>query len=303
MIKLNDSGVIFNEEKHTYIYEGKVMSGITRAINRQYYPEMVDISELPEHVQNLIKEAGAYGTEVHKAIEDFIDGLPPMREEVLDFIEFCDNNGLKPIASEYLVTDRLNFASAIDIVCVDKDNNVYLVDTKTTKQYKKLYCEIQLSVYKYFFELINPHLKVKGAYVFQINRRKELIKKTRDVEFKAEAFVIDFLTKEVEYWKTGEVEEFKIPAKVNNLMNVLAEKQIAINQAKEEEKELRKTLEKAFKEFGVDKLENDYITISKREGYTRKSVDTKALEKDYPDIIEKYKKETEVKESIQIRLK
>ena len=35
MIRLNDSGVIFNREEHTYHLEGKELSGITSVIQRQ----------------------------------------------------------------------------------------------------------------------------------------------------------------------------------------------------------------------------------------------------------------------------
>jgi hypothetical protein len=37
-IELKDSGIIFNEEEHTYLLGDKYLSGITGMLQRQFFP-------------------------------------------------------------------------------------------------------------------------------------------------------------------------------------------------------------------------------------------------------------------------
>ena len=65
------------------------------------------------------------------------------------------------LASEYIVTDFEHFASPIDKV-VEINNEVCLVDVKTTAALDYEYLSWQLSVYKYLFGLVNPDVKIGG---------------------------------------------------------------------------------------------------------------------------------------------
>ena len=65
-IQLNDSGVLFNREEHTYELNGKFLSGITEMLQRQLFPDEFD--GVPEEA---IQQAARYGTEVHESIEQF----------------------------------------------------------------------------------------------------------------------------------------------------------------------------------------------------------------------------------------
>ena len=303
MIKLNNSGVIFDKAAHAYTYNGEKLKGITGRINEYLDTIFTDIDSLPERVQELIEEARIYGDGVHNAIEDDFKGEMPdldFLEELEDYKKLCKKNNLKMIASEYSVTDGMKYASCIDGVFVDSDNNIFLGDFKTPKQDKREYNTIQLSIYKHFFELVNPHLEVKGGVIFRINRRGDIINELYCVDFKSTEEVASILysgdTKK-------ELQEVNIPANVDNLMYNLATTLEEIDKYKEYEKELRKTLEKAYREFGVDKIENDRLIISKRDGYVRKGFDKKSFEKEYPELAKQFETETEVKPSIMIKLK
>ena len=303
MIKLNNSGVVFDKAAHTYKYNGEKLKGITGRINEYLDTIFTDIDSLPEYVQERIEEARIYGDGVHNAIEDDFKGEMPdldFLEELEDYKRLCKKNNLKMIASEYTVTDGMKYASCIDGVFVDSDNNIFLGDFKTPKQDKREYNTIQLSIYKHFFELVNPHLEVKGGVIFRINRRGDIINELYCVDFKGTEEVASILysgnTKK-------ELQEVNIPANVDSLMYNLATTLEKIDKYKEYEKELRKTLEKAYREFGVDKIENDRLIISKRDGYVRKGFDKKSFEKEYPELAKQFETETEVKPSIMIKLK
>lgn len=302
-MKLNNCGVVFNSEHHTYVLDSKIFKGITGRINDYLETIFTDIESLPESVQRNIETAKVYGSGVHNAIEDDFNGLLPDLEyiqELEDYKDLCKKVGLKMIASEYVVTDFNKYASCIDGVFVDKDNNIYLGDFKTPKQDKKEYNTIQLSIYKYMFEKVNPNLKVKGGVIFRLNRRGGVLKKSYFIDFKQPEEVRTIL-----YTNStkNELQEVVLPEKVDNLMYNLATTLEQIDKYKKYEKELRETLERAYTEFGVEKMENDRIVISKRDGYTRKGFNKKAFEEDYPELANMYETETFVNPSITIKLK
>ena len=126
-IQLNDSGVLFNREEHTYLLNGKYLSGITDMLHRQLFPNEFD--GVPEEA---IQQAALYGTSVHESIEAFDsswtnDGT----QEVADYIDICHNNALTHERSEYCVTDGANWASNIDKVFRRDDTTFDIADMKT----------------------------------------------------------------------------------------------------------------------------------------------------------------------------
>ena len=124
-------------------------------------------------------EASAeYGHQVHKILENW-DKLWQKNEnsvELQDYISICREYGLCHEASEYLVCDGANFASACDKVYRIDDTTVSIGDIKTVygdlskPAYKQKLerAQFQLSIYKYMFELMNPQMKVKDLFVIHL---------------------------------------------------------------------------------------------------------------------------------------
>ena len=126
-IELKESGVLFNEEEHSYRLDGKEWSGSTRMVQRQMFPDEFD--GIPKH---LIRGAADYGTSVHLSCEDFDrhwnnDGT----QEVTDYIQLCKDYGLVHECSEYLVTDSKNGASKKDKVYRFSEDTLSWEDIKT----------------------------------------------------------------------------------------------------------------------------------------------------------------------------
>ena len=169
-IQLNDSGVLFNREEHTYELNGKFLSGITDMLQRQLFPDEFD--GVPEEA---IQQAALYGTEVHESIEQFDsfwtnDGT----QEVADYIDICTTNGLIHERSEYTVTDGMNWASNIDKVFRKSETVFDIADVKTygtmtpEKQEKARW---QLSIYAYLFEALNPNATVGKLYIIHLRNK------------------------------------------------------------------------------------------------------------------------------------
>ena len=171
-IKLKQCSVVFNEEDHTYYLpeKDKYLSGITGMLERQLFPDTY--AGIPEAI---IKQAAAYGKEVHQSIEDFDmfwenDGT----QEVADYITLTTEQGLIHETSEYLITDNENYASMIDKVYRVDENTFDIGDIKTygvITPEKREKARWQLSVYSYLFELQNKKAKVRRIFILHIRNK------------------------------------------------------------------------------------------------------------------------------------
>ena len=170
-------GLVFQEDEHRYFLNGKELSGVTSVITKHLFPHSMD--GIPKHILNASKE---YGSKVHKILENW-DKLWKKDDEsteLQDYRSICREYGLVHEASEYLVTDYQNFASACDKVYRISDDTVSIGDIKTvygdlTKKSNKdklERCRVQLSLYRYMFLLVNPQMKVKDLFVLHIRCKK-----------------------------------------------------------------------------------------------------------------------------------
>lgn len=166
-------GLVFDEKEHRYFLNGKELFGVTGVITHQLYPNAFD--GIPKKV---LEASAEYGHQVHKILENW-DKLWLRNEnsiELQDYISICREYGLCHEASEYLVCDGANFASACDKVYRVDDTTVSIGDIKTVygdlskpaNKAKVERAQWQLSIYKYMFELMNPQMKVKDLFVLHI---------------------------------------------------------------------------------------------------------------------------------------
>lgn len=142
-----------------------------------------------------------------------------------------------------------------------------------------------------------------------INRDDELLEEILDE--------VDKFIEELDYCKHKLVEEGEIPTQMDLLMtsessplvDVLNEYESVTNalnemkRLKDQEKELRKNLLELMQEYNIKKIDNESVTISVKDGYVRTGLDSKRFKEEQPELFEQYKKETQVAESITIKLK
>lgn len=128
MIRLRKSPVVFNEEEHTYWLGDKQLRGITSTLIKRAFPDKY--SGIPESV---LANAARKGHELHAQIE-FHDNFrtEPENIRIANYERLKEENGLKVVANEYLVSDEQRYASSIDIVMQNIAEEVCITDTKTT---------------------------------------------------------------------------------------------------------------------------------------------------------------------------
>ena len=171
-VKLKDSGVLFDEENHTYLLGDKYLSGITGMLQRQFFPN--EFEGIPKDV---IDAAAQYGTDVHHSCEDFdFSWINDGTQEVQDYIQICKENNLTHECSEYTVTDGSDWASRIDKVYRVSDDTFDIGDIKTygvMTADKLAKAKWQLSIYAYLFELQNKKAKVNRLFIIHLRNKQK----------------------------------------------------------------------------------------------------------------------------------
>ena len=304
------SDVDFDAQSHTYKLNGLPLSGVTPII-AWLFPDTY--KGIP---QSVLSQAAAYGTEVHKACEvyDSLDILPEddyLKEVVYQYASVTKT--LPEVAcSEYLVSDEYRIASCIDKVFV----NDALADIKTTSKVHGLLVQLQLSIYAWLFEKMNPERKVPALYLIWLPKPQYGVPTVKQLE-RIPASICEYI---VEVWAAdgdrlsamaaltgcGVALEYdntprkagEIPENVQALVDELIVVKKQLDYFAEREKEIKNDLLVTMSNLNEDKWADDLIQITKKAAYLRESIDTKALKADNPEIYAKYKKETKVSESL-----
>jgi hypothetical protein len=343
MIKFEDlkqSEVVFNEEAHTYLRGDEKLSGITSLIHSVLqlgvYP---DANEYVRNVQ--IPKAGYYGTCIHKAIQMYEDigiemtkfpekehpsaGTLPAQDVSIELETYkrLKPKKLRVIATEFTVSLGM-FATQVDSVLADEDDNIYLDDHKSNnldyypggKEGLKEYLSWQLSANAVMFEN-QTGLKVKGLYADWIRKGDgELWKIERVPDEKVlQLLSTEILPKpeggfiyinEAMQVEAAKVEEVKPVVSNSKDLAVPVEITTAIaNLVKAEKaaKIMKEKLRELMEANGVTKWECDDFVASISKATTATSFDAKAFEAADPETYKKYLKTTTRKGSFTIKQK
>ena len=248
-MQLKNSGVIFREEDHTYWLNGKQLQGITGILSRQLFPNKY--ADVPEHI---LKNAAKRGTEIHEACEAFDMFGISSREEVDWYAKLQKDEGLEIIESEYLVTDNDAYASAIDKVGTVKGKNA-LLDIKTTYSLDIDSISWQLSIYKYFFNLLNPDIEIDGLFAIWIRDGAKLV----EVKEQPQEEVVRLLECDrqgIQYEPVLQIPE-KYNDKAFNLIKSLTDIAEQIKGLEETKKQYQSSIEELFSKFDITKWETD----------------------------------------------
>ena len=303
-IQLNDSGVLFNREEHTYELNGKFLSGITEMLQRQLFPDEFD--GVPEEA---IQQAALYGTEVHESIEQFDsfwtnDGT----QEVADYIDICTTNGLIHERSEYTVTDGMNWASNIDKVFRKSETVFDIADVKTygtmtpEKQEKARW---QLSIYAYLFETLNPNATVGKLYIIHLRNK---LKKDGTTDHIANLIEVDRIPSEVckELLDTdlaGEIFEnpYDIPADIAEQEEEIRHLIQTKKEVEERLNELKSEILSRMEETQVRSWNTETMKLTRKLPSTRYSFDLNRFKSDHPEFnYDDYMKKSTVGSSLLI---
>ena len=299
-ITLNASKVTFFEESHQYFLGDKELKGVTGTLIKKAFPDTY--KNIPESV---LMNAAERGGLIHHTFDTFcsifdadIKQYPNPTEELLAFHSMLVSYDLHYVASEYLVTDGENFASAIDGVFADNEGNIYLVDYKTTATLHYDNVSLQLSIYAKWFEEQNPDLKVKEIVCMWFkNGQSKFQPLPRVSDEQIDDLINAYLADDAEYQYKVEVpEQFSALEQEYRLITARMD---ALKIKQDDLKEQMMKMMEANKQKSIKTNIGSYSYVA---ASTKKTFDTKLFKDTEPDHYEHYLKETTTKPSIRIKL-
>ena len=274
------------------------LSGITGFIKKRVFPNKY--KDIP---QWRLDRAASNGTLIHESIELLDGGFPPaeMSDELKSYQRIKKENNLTTLANEYIVTDKEHFASGIDLVLTNDKEEIILADIKTTSVLDKEYVSWQLSIYAYLFEMQNPSLKANKLFVIWLRGDKS---EYAEVERIDTEIIKDLLQCEVDgtqFVNPLAKTDAEVPVEIKNAEYSVYTLVTQIKELNEKKKQLSEGLLKLMQESDVKSYKGQYITLSRKAAYTKKSIDNKKLEKKYPEVYAACMKETKYPETLQIK--
>lgn len=299
-ITLKEPKVTFIEESHQYFLGKKELKGVTGTLIKKAFPDTY--KNIPESV---LMKAAERGGLMHNTFETFcsifdadINKYPNPTEELQAFYDMLISYGLHYIASEYLVTDGENFASAIDGIFADNEENIYLVDYKRTNTLHYDNVSLQLSIYAKWFEEQNPDLKVKEIVCMWFNKGHSKFQPLpRVADEHIDELINAYLTDDADYQYKVEVpEQFSALEQEYRLITA------HIDAMKIVQDDLKEKIMKMMETNKQKSIKTNIGSYSYVEATTKKVFDTKLFKDTEPDHYEYYLKETATKPSLRIKL-
>lgn len=299
-ITLNVPKVTFIEESHQYFLGKKELKGVTGTLIKKAFPDTY--KNIPESV---LMKAAERGGLIHNTLETFcsifdadIKQYPNPTEELQAFHSMLVAFDLHYVASEYLVTDGENFASAIDGIFADSEGNIYLVDYKTTSTLHYDNVSLQLSIYAKWFEEQNPDLKVKEIVCMWFkNGQSKFQPLPRVADYQIDDLIAAYLADDAEYQYKVEVpEQFSALEQEYRLITA------RVDALKIKQDELKEKIMKMMEDNKQKSIKTQFASYSYVESTTKRTLDTKLFKEKYPNAYEKLTKVSISKPSIRIKL-
>ena len=310
--ELNESRVVFQEESHTYDLDGKKLHGVTDIV-KWVFDETYD--GIPADV---LQRAAERGTAVHKACElwdEFGIVTEDEKREVSAYRELCEANGLKALASEYLISNETTTASSIDKVFEPTGDEYPLADIKGTSQYHEENVALQLSIYAYLFERQNVGKKAGRLMCIWLPREQYGQPRLFDVP-RIPADQVEFIMEQfdecgdpvacqqiVRSYLTPATTEDWLPANIKQVELEVVQIEQEAKRLEARSKELRSGLLELMQKHDVKKWEGEHIVLTRKEASVRTTLDTARVKSQYPDIYAACCKESKTSESLMIKIK
>lgn len=310
--ELNESRVVFQMENHTYDLDGKKLHGVTDIV-KWVFNETYD--GIPADV---LQRAAGRGTAVHTACElwdEFGITTEDEKREVSAYRELCEANGLKALASEYLVSNETTTASSIDKVFKPTGDVYPLADIKGTSQYHEENVALQLSIYAYLFERQNNGKRAGRLMCIWLPREQYGQPRLFDVP-RIPADKVEYIMTQydnggdpvkcqqiVRSYLTPAATEDWLPANIKQVELEVVQIEQEAKRLEARSKELRAGLLELMQEHNVKKWEGEHIVLTRKEASVRTTLDTTKVKSQYPDVYAECTKESKTPESLMIKIK
>lgn len=299
-VTLKRSAVEFDSAGHTYRLGDRYLKGVT-GIVKWVYPETY--SDIPEEV---LRKAAERGTSVHLDCQMADAGMGAGSREAAAYQELLSAHGLTPLTSEWLVDDGHAIASSIDKIFTDYS----IGDIKATSKIHKANVTLQLSIYAFMLECMNPGLEVPAIYVIWLPReiygQPALMKLDRIPSGIVEEVMRSYLNGEPNAHARallGADAPSVAPGDLCALQDEYIMLEATSRDVKSRMDEIKGILLERMAESGEKKYDWERMTVSYIAEKTSSKLDSAKLKREHADIYEACCKTETSKPYVQIKIK
>ena len=301
---LKKSPVIFKSDTHQYFLGKKELKGITSTLVKRAYPDTYKRPDRysEEEWQEILANAAAKGSNVHETIELYDElGVLSDLPELQSYIRIKQDNVLTVLATEYLVSDEKDYATAIDKVMMRPDGGVILVDFKRTYDLHIENVTLQQSICKRWFEKLNPELKVAAIYVMWLRDDKSKFVELTPWADEALDLLIEADKKDEEFDISRTYGD--LPARVYDVQVYLSNLEAEVKAKSDELKQIKDGLCQMMLERNIKSFTTSILKMTTVTPKPKKTFDGKKFASEHPDLYEQYVKESDVSPSVRITYK
>lgn len=290
-IRLYKSPVVFNKEDHTYHLGDKQLFGVTGTLIRRAFPDKYkSVSE------ETLRLAAMKGSAVHEMIEfhDRFDTAPD-NIRLINYERIKYENGLTVLDNEHLVSDEERYASSIDILAVNRLNEICIIDAKTTYELDKKSTALQLSIYKRFFERQNPELKVMHIYALWLPNKDESIAELHELAVVPDDVINALIEADI---NDTPFEYSPIPDEYAELESQYRYWDMILEEAENNIKSIKEKVIDLMKSKGINQIKSGAYTVSYIPKKISKRFDSATFKRENLSLYESYMREAETAEQI-----
>lgn len=143
----NKYEIEYLDEEHIYLINGVITKSVTQLLQKIFPDKYKNINP------KVLNAKAKYGTEVHKYIEEYENGLITQKINYIQeasfkqYLKLKDKYNIKILEQETMVNYKNIYAGRFDMIA-EVETNKCLCDIKTTAKLDKEYISWQLSLYE-----------------------------------------------------------------------------------------------------------------------------------------------------------
>ena len=290
--------VKFDENLHKYTVDGKEVISVTQLLQKHRITPSYDAVD-----KELLRMASERGTLIHEEVENWIKdreiGFTQEAYYICDYLRDKIYYGSEIMSEQMVANDVV--AGRFDLLFLDGKKRLVLADIKTGNSKHLFGWSWQLSLYKYLYEKMYGKKIESLIVMWAKNDGMTVI----PCEYVGDDKIENLLNAEREGRLISDVdlgvseEELE---ELEELMKDIKSKEEELNLLKEKVDKVKGILYDTMGKEGVKTVDRGKLKITYVAPSSRTSVDSKKLEKEEPEIYEKYVKTTTVAGSIKITL-
>lgn len=283
--------IVFDKATHTYYQKGVPMISVTQLLRKHGLAP--DYSSVPVAV---LAKSAERGNSIHADVEEVFKKRFPTTPEGEAVASWLVGRQVENVSTEEIISNG-EIAGTYDILC-ELAGQTTLIDIKTTSSKQQDYWTWQLSLYSYLLGKSGVTVQVIGDLWIHDGKVEFIVHRPKPLEEIEK--LLEAERNGVGYLKTVDNEEQGLLLAISEKALAIMNAEAFVKSAKAEIAEGQERLLAEMERRGIKSLVGGGIRVTYVAPSVRKTVDSKKLFAEHPELSGLYDKSSNVKASLRI---